>query len=167
MYQLEKFTRKDIPHLISWIPNAKALLIWSGSGYDWPLDKNQLEQTLLKANYSNSTYLLLKFISDKSVVGYIELKILNPKERAARIGRLIIDPEMRSRGLGKELINSIKEYARDKLDIQILTLGVFNFNQNAIALYEKNGFIITDPKNKTIDFENEKWDLVLMQCQLQ
>ena len=166
MYKLRKFTKKDIPQLISWIPDAKALLIWSGSGYVWPLDNNQLEQTISKAKKSNSTYLLLTFIKDRSVVGYIELRILDSNENTARIGRVIIDPKMRGKGLGHNLINSIKEYAYSKLDVQKLTLGVFSFNQNAISLYLKNDFIITDQKKKTIDFENEKWDLVLMECQL-
>ncbi|NHZ86754.1 MAG: GNAT family N-acetyltransferase [Planctomycetia bacterium] len=148
MYQLEKFTREDIPQLISWIPDAKTLLIWSGSGYDWPIDRDQLEQTLLKANNSNSKYLLLKFLLDKSVVGYIELRKLDSDEKTARIGRVIIDPNMRGKGLGKEIINTVKEYARKTLDLQSLTLGVFSFNQNAISLYEKTGFIITDTKKK-------------------
>ena len=110
---------------------------------------------------------MFKFISDKSVVGYIELKKLDNDERIVRIGRVIINPVLRGGGLGNKLVKSMKEYARDKLDVQTLTLGVFSFNQNAISLYEKNDFIITDNKNKTIDFENEKWGLVLMECQLQ
>ena len=167
MYQLEKFTRENISQLISWIPDAKALLIWSGSGYDWPIDRDQLEQTLLKANNFNSKYFLLKFLSDKSVVGYIEIKKLDSDEKTARIGRLIIDPNMRGKGLGKEIINSLKEYAHSKLGVQTLTLGVFSFNQIAISLYKKIGFIVTNSKNKSIDFGKEKWDLVLMECQLQ
>ena len=110
MYHLEKFTREDIPQLISWIPDAKTLLIWSGSGYDWPIDRDQLEQTLLKANNSNSKYLLLKFLLDKSVVGYIELRKLDSDEKTARIGRVIIDPKIRGRGLGKEIINTVEAF---------------------------------------------------------
>ena len=47
MYHLEKFTKKDIPKLISWISDAKSLLVWSGAGYEYPLDANQLEKTIL------------------------------------------------------------------------------------------------------------------------
>jgi len=100
MYQLEKFTRNDIPQLLSWIPSEKGYLIWSGSGYNWPLNIDQLEQTLLKSEKSNSNYLLFKFISEKLFIGYIELKRLNSSEKTARLGRLIIDPGHRGRGLG-------------------------------------------------------------------
>ena len=166
MYQLEQFTSKDIPKLLSWIPSEKEYLIWSGSGYKWPIDKNQLEQTLDKARNSKLKYFLFKFIAGNSFVGYIELRKLESDEKISRIGRLIIDPNQRGRGLGKELINAIKEYAKRKLNIHILTLGVFSFNHSAISLYEKTGFIITDYRNKSGYFNNEKWELLLMECHL-
>ncbi len=166
MHHFKEFTRKDIPKLISWIPDARALLIWSGAGYVWPIDTTQLEQTLSKANNSDSTYLLLKFLSGKSVIGYIELRKLNNEESAARIGRVIIDPALRGQGLGNKIINMVKGYAINNFDLKTLSLGVFSFNQRAISAYQNNGFIVTGTKNEAKDFEDEKWDLVLMNCQL-
>ena len=167
MYKLRSFTREDIPKLLSWMHSAKDLLIWTGSGYKWPLDSSQLEETLVKANKSNSKYQLLKFVTDNSMIGYIELKIHDSNDNTAHIGRLIIDPKMRGRGLGIKLINLLKKYAQDVLNIKTLTLGVYSSNQTARSLYERTGFIVTDIKAKSINFKNEQWDLVLMECQLQ
>lgn len=60
-----------------------------------------------------------------SIVGYID--------------ELYVKEEARGLGLGKQLMNSCMEWMKERGATRV-TLNAFAFNQNALAIYEKDGF---------------------------
>ncbi len=167
-YRLIPFKKDDIPRLISWIPDERALLVWAGPGYEWPLDRDQLQRAIRDANRMDTlSHIMLKFIRGNDVVGHIELMKRNIEEQSAHVGRVLIHPAERGKGLGHELIKAVKKYAAEQYNIRTLTLNVFDFNKPAISIYQKNGFIVTEIKYAAREFQGELWDIICMSCQLE
>ena len=77
---------------------------------------------------------------DGRVVGYVFCDIIKEGNGLTLyIDDLCVDPEVRSRGIGRMLIDRAKEYAAEK-NCGFLMLNVWEFNENAVAFYEKYGF---------------------------
>ena len=56
---------------------------------------------------------------------------------------IVVDPEFQGQGLGSLLLqNLLQEVQTNNSDILRVELSVFASNQNAIALYQKSGFIM-------------------------
>jgi ribosomal protein S18 acetylase RimI-like enzyme len=56
---------------------------------------------------------------------------------------MAVFPEHRSKGLGKRMLEIAREQARDRGCRQV-SLLVFEQNEGAIELYERNGFRVVD-----------------------
>ncbi len=57
----------------------------------------------------------------------------------AYLSDIVIHPEYRGRGVGTELINSVKQWARDR-NLSYVELSVIHENTGAIELYRRQGF---------------------------
>lgn len=63
--------------------------------------------------------------------------------RALLIDQISVNPEQRSRGYGEALMQQAFDLAKS-LRIATVLLGVWAFNQRAIAFYERLGFVARD-----------------------
>lgn len=93
---------------------------------------------------------LKKIINNKSVALVVDIEgdvlghgSVESKDGAmSHVGKLSIGlrKEARGYGLGDKLIKNLIKESETKLDLEIITLGVFSSNTAAKKLYEKNGF---------------------------
>ncbi len=77
--------------------------------------------------------------SDK-LIGNIGFSDYNGTDRSATLGIFIGDEEYRNNGYGSEAIKLLIKYGFDVLNLHNIDLGVFSFNERAIACYKKVGF---------------------------
>ena len=61
------------------------------------------------------------------------------------------------------MVSSVVEYAFVTLGVTNITLGVFDFNNSAIATYEKIGFIQFRVDKGARQYQNEKWNIIRME----
>ena len=162
---LEKFTYEEIPQLISWIPNKEFLLQWAGPSYTLELLENQLKNDInimIKENSSNIMF-SAKLIESNETVGHIQLLGIDKINMSARIGRVLVGGiENRNKGIGLHMINSILDIAFNKLNLHRVDLGVFDFNEPAIACYKKAGFIIEGSFRECRKIDGQYWTLINM-----
>lgn len=85
---------------------------------------------------------LLIGISDMedNVVGYMTLRKINPVLKTSEMG-IIINPEKINMGYGTDAISSLKRWYFEKLKFKKLYLTVAFYNERALAVYKKIGFI--------------------------
>lgn len=78
---------------------------------------------------------------DGKVVGICDIRRERPGSEVSHKGVLgiAIRKGYRGKGIGSELVSSALEKARSKYDV--ILLGVFSTNKNAIKLYRKIGFV--------------------------
>lgn len=72
-------------------------------------------------------------------VGHAELDRIDPG-RSAHVCRVIVAPERRGEGIGTAVMDELRRFAFDELDVARLTLNVYAWNVAAIVSYEKVGF---------------------------
>jgi RimJ/RimL family protein N-acetyltransferase len=136
MVTLVPFTDTDVDRLIAWISSPQLLGQWAATGFSYPLTRAQMEAHMRKSAESGS-FMFKVMDPDLSVVGHVELGSIDRLNRSLRIGRVLVAPERRGRGIGVELMRATLEVAFDQLQMHRVELAVFDFNQAAIACYER------------------------------
>jgi RimJ/RimL family protein N-acetyltransferase len=143
MVELRPFTKEDIPRLIGWVDSPGFLLQWGGPNFAYPLDESQLEQHLKGSAGEQPRLMVFKVVDAETqqIVGHIELSAIDRKNRCAQISRVLVGPEhLRRRGIGAQMIRAILRIGFEQLGLHRIGLGVYDFNQTAIACYERAGF---------------------------
>lgn len=132
MYFLRPRTHEDCVTVVSWVPDADALYLFTGPRLSWPLTVDQL------SSMEESGLSPWMFVEDGKggPLGHFDLVI---KGEVAKIGRVLIDPEHRGRGLARELINLAIDQAR-LLGASELQLNVIAGNEPAVRTYLHAGF---------------------------
>ncbi len=77
-------------------------------------------------------------------VGFILLLVRGPEnDRRAFVGDVIIEEEHRGKGYGKLIMQLVEEEAK-ALGLNRIGLHVFGYNETAIQLYKKLGYLTSD-----------------------
>ncbi len=138
--KLERFKYEEIPQLISWIPNKEFLLQWAGPSYAFELLERQLKNDIDIMSKENPLNLMFsaKLNERNKTVGHIQLLGIDRVNMSARIGRVLVGEEYRNKGIGTQMINAVLDIAFHKFNLHRVDLGVFDFNESAIACYKKS-----------------------------
>jgi RimJ/RimL family protein N-acetyltransferase len=158
---LAPFTETDIDRLIAWISSPQLLGQWAASGFSYPLTRSQLEAHVRRSAESGA--LIFKVLDhDQSVIGHVEIGSIDRLNRSLRIGRVFVAPECRGRGLGVALMRAALGVAFDRLRVHRVELAVFDFNQAAIACYERVGFRREGVRREMFESGNGYWSEIIM-----
>jgi GNAT superfamily N-acetyltransferase len=87
---------------------------------------------------------------------------VQPEHRLGVVGRVLIDPARRGEGLGTALMHEIVRVGFDELGLHRLQLGVYDFNLEAIACYERVGFVIEGRMRDSTRGSTGYWNGYLM-----
>lgn len=77
-----------------------------------------------------------------------------------RFGGLLIDETFRGLGYGRKAIELIEHKSFNEYNAKCLQLGVYDFNENAMKLYESMDYKVTETKE---DLSNSKWNSYTME----
>ena len=97
------------------------------------------ERELLKKLAQEHNYGIID-IANNQLIGNAGFIDINHLHRTAEIGIFIGDKSYWSKGYGQEALSLLLDYAFKKLNLHSILLRVYDFNQRAIACYEKTGF---------------------------
>ena len=161
MLQLQRFTEADFQQIIDWISNATFAFQWAGPAFTYPITPEQL------TNYVNDeANVVLKAIDNETmdVIGHVAIGRIDAEQKTGRIGKVLIGAKVkRGQGYGTQLMQAAVTYAFEQLHLQTVTLGVFDFNKQAIACYEKVGFMTTRVIPNARTYNGEQWTLIEME----
>jgi RimJ/RimL family protein N-acetyltransferase len=161
MVSLDAFVDADIDRLISWIPSPRVLSQWAASGFSHPLTRAQME-VRMKEMAERGGRIFKVLDHDQSVVGHVELGGIDHLHGSLRIGRVFVAPHRRGQGIGTELMQAALVVAFDQLQMHRVELSVFDFNQAAIACYERVGFRREGVRRDVLRFADEYWSEIVM-----
>jgi ribosomal protein S18 acetylase RimI-like enzyme len=102
--------------------------------------------------------------SGKEIIGLCVL-VENPRmkmKHKATLNSMYVKPAYRRKGISKRLLSNVFQYVESR-NIEIITLSVVSNNIGARKLYEKLGFVEEGMEKKAIKYDNEYFDLILMQ----
>ena len=165
MIELQDFDENDFKQLINEIPDSRFLLQWAGPKYSYPLNKEQLKDTAQQSSKKQPLLKAFKAIDTETnkTIGHVQLLEIDHEDSSCTLSRVLVFSKYRSIGLGKKMVSSVVEYAFVTLGVTNITLGVFDFNNSAIATYEKIGFIQFRVDKGARQYQNEKWNIIRME----
>ena len=110
MVVLEPFSEADFDRLIGWIPSSDFLLQWAGPGFEYPLDREQLNEHLTGTQGDLPSKLIYKVVDseDGTVIGHIELAAIDRRNGSARVCRVLVgDPSYRRKSLRSAFVGLV------------------------------------------------------------
>ena len=106
-------------------------------------------------------FFLIRTLEDDKVIGDIELD--RPTHHGdAFVGIAIGEPDYWSKGYGSDAMRILLRYAFQELNLNRVSLDVFEYNPRAIRSYEKVGFTIEGRYRQFLNREGRRWDMVFM-----
>jgi RimJ/RimL family protein N-acetyltransferase len=83
----------------------------------------------------------IRLKDDPALIGTCQLLKINHSERSAELQIRIGDPSARGRGIGTEAVRQLVAFGFRELNLNRITLHVFDSNTIAQRAYEKAGFV--------------------------
>jgi RimJ/RimL family protein N-acetyltransferase len=136
--------------------NSEAVSVTSSKGTKKWLEKELEEQSI------NQHWFSIRTLTDDTLLGDIDLYIYNWPGRDAFVGLGIGEREFWGKGYGTDLMKLILRYAFSEVNLNRVTLTVFEYNPRAIRAYEKAGFRHEGRMRKLLNKEGKRWDLLFM-----
>ena len=131
----------DYEAIATWIPDAKACLLWAGPRIQFPFTGPELQQRLSVADTESFT------LTDGGpmTLGFGQLWLRDGN--AARLMRIIVAPPLRGLGVGRTLCRLLIAHAADVVGARAVTLAVYRDNLAALGLYHSLGFVPEDSRS--------------------
>jgi len=143
---------KDIEIILSWINSKSAVRLWGGPKVRYPFT---IESICEDIQFGKTNTFSL--VNEKSeLLGIGQFFLIN--DERIHLARIIISPDHRGKGFGEVLCKLLIEKGVETYGDKKISLKVNIENHNAIKLYKKLGFKVSD----TITLPNSKNESTLM-----
>lgn len=168
MVELQRFEKKDIDTVLNWTEGTtpEFLMQWAGPSFSHPLTEYQILDYLSTIdNDKERTTLFYKIINQDTdkMVGIVQLGKINKDHLSARIGKFLVGDEgVRNKGIGQQVLRKLFEIGFADLGLHKVTLGVFDFNEQAIHTYEKAGMKKDGLLRDHVKVGDTYWDMYEM-----
>jgi len=136
--------------------NSEAANVASSTGVKKWLEKELDEQSV------NQHWFSIRKLDDDQLLGDIDIYVYNWSGRDAFVGLGIGEREFWGKGFGTDVMKIILRYAFTEVDLDRVTLTVFEYNPRAIRAYEKVGFRHEGRMRKVLNKEGKRWDILYM-----
>lgn len=150
----------DAPHMARWNQDSEyQQLASSGPATLWT--EKQIQEWMEK--HSDDMYAFtIRSLDDDRVIGEIDLSEINWCARDACVGIGIGEREFWGKGYGTDAMNLILRYAFGSLNLNRVSLNVFEYNPRAIQCYSKAGFREEGRLRQWMRRAGERYDLIYM-----
>lgn len=122
--------------------------LWKISNTQIPFSRYLLTEYLKNAKediYAAKQLRLVICLPDGEAVGLLDFFDFEPKHRRAGLG-IVITESHRNKGIGSAVLNLVKSYGKNKLDLHQLYANIGSDNLSSLSLFEKTGFKRTGTK---------------------
>jgi len=139
----------EIWHLTSWAPS--------------PLNRPAVEKLFEDRELSPADDSFAIHVKDEDEpVGVISLMNISDANESAELSVIVGHPDDRHQGYGTEAIELLLGYAFEELGLNRVGLSAFDFNDEAIAAYDKLGFAVEGRYRQAIKRNSRFHDAILM-----
>jgi RimJ/RimL family protein N-acetyltransferase len=95
-------------------------------------------------------------------IGHCGLHRGRPEDRHAELGIMIGEKEYWNRGYGTDTMLTLVRFAFEQMNLNKVSLGVFETNDRAQAVYRKTGFVEEGRAREDYYQDGRYWDVVRM-----
>jgi len=159
--ELRRHARENYGLYARWYgdPEIWPLTSWAPAPLSLPAVEKLFEERELSPT-DDSFAIHLK--DEDEPIGVISLMNVSEANESAELSIILGHPDDRHRGYGTEAMELLLGYAFDSLGLNRVGLSAFDFNGEAIAAYEKLGFVIEGRFRHAIKRRDGFHDAILM-----
>jgi RimJ/RimL family protein N-acetyltransferase len=121
-------------------------------------------QKWFEKDYENENHYLfaIRTLADDRIIGEIGLDGIRWTHGDCFVGIGLGDRECWGKGYGTDAMKIILRYAFTELNLQRVTLDVFEYNPRGMRSYEKAGFVLEGRQRGMLLREGRRWDVIYM-----
>ena len=116
----------------------------------------------LQENLDEMCTFMIRTLADDRSIGFIDLSGFNWATGDAWVGIGLGEQSNWGHGYGTDAMKVILRYAFEELNLQRVSLTVFEYNPRGIRSYEKAGFKIEGRARKVVNRSGQRWDIIFM-----
>ena len=161
LVRLRALESTDVERAFAWI-NDREVIRYLDARY--PMSHADEERWLGEAptnGFANGVRLAIE-TKDGVHIGSLDLHAARPEDRKAGLGIMIGDKAYWQNGYGTDAIVTLLRFAFDEMNLNRVWLHVFEFNERAIACYQKCGFREEGRLRQHHFSEGRYWDVLAM-----
>ena len=165
MIRLRPYKPCDAKSIVSWCKDEKTFLLWGGDHFGtFPISKEIMNRKYFNDNgdcTEEDNFYPVTAFDDDGIVGHFIMRYLHGDSRILRFGWVIVDDAKRGHKYGQRMLTLGLKYAFEIMQVDKVTLGVFEENAAAYQCYLSTGF--HQPPEKPESFEDilgEKWKII-------
>jgi RimJ/RimL family protein N-acetyltransferase len=159
--RLNAITKDDLPTLSRWHADAGFLRLLDARAAR-PQTPDDVGKWVEEAQRSANGYLFaVRPLVDDGLLGFIEVDGILWNQGVAWLGIGIGDRDNWGRGIGTEAIGLALRFAFHELNLHRVQLTVFEYNDRAIAVYEKLGFQREGVYREALYRDDVRYDMYL------
>jgi RimJ/RimL family protein N-acetyltransferase len=127
-----------------------------------PMNRQCEEEFIKRVTGGANVTLGIALKNDDRLIGTIGLSPADPRERKAELGISIGAKEEWNKGYGSEALILILRHGFETLNLNRISLRVYEYNARAIRAYEKTGFIGEGTLRQDAYRKGRFWDTIVM-----
>jgi RimJ/RimL family protein N-acetyltransferase len=135
--RLRALEHDDLPHFVRWIndPETRRFMVLR-----YPLSMTEEEKWWQGFLQRENDHIFAIETKDGAYIGNIGLHDIEPENRRAELGIIIGDKAHWSQGYGTDAVRTLLRWAFEYLNLNRISLRVYDYNERAIGCYQKCGF---------------------------
>lgn len=162
MLRLRPFKPSDSEKVIGWFSDECTFRKWCKDKFSYPLTVSQFNEFSEEITDDKNTWQMTALDSDGNSVGHFLMRSADFNSESVHLGFIVLDPALRGKGCGKELLRLAVHYAFTVLNVNRVTLGVFDTNPAAHRCYLSAGFHDEEFIPDALNFQGESWGVYKM-----
>jgi len=163
MVRLRPFKDCDSQYLIKWMEDEKTFVKWCANHLEYPLTYKQCIEYKKKHDDKEESWIFPALSEEGNIIGHVLFDKMNFEVSSIHLGHIIVDSTNRGNGIGKEMLKTSLFYAFNILQVDKVTLTVFDNNDIAKSCYTNVGFNVYEYYPEYYPYKDEKWGCYFME----
>lgn len=157
--RLRELRVEEAPQLQKWMNDLRLAQCLRG-GAALPYTLEQERQWVLDngAARADSCQFSVERLEDGRLIGGCGYFDYSGQRRSCKVGFFIGDADMRGRGYGTDMIQTLLRLCFTELGVRKVSLNVFAYNERAVRLYERLGFVREGTFREEVFCRDRWWD---------
>ena len=161
MVRLTAATSADLPAITRWWSDSDFLRLYN-TAPAVPRNEDQLSRRFDLTQMSGDAFLFaIRPLDDDGIVGLLEFDGIDWPNRNTFVSIGIGEAQHRGRGYGHDAMAAGLRFAFHELNLHRVSLTVFSYNVDAIALYERLGFRREGCYREHLERDGRRYDMYL------
>lgn len=159
--RLAAINKDDLPVFAGWYEDAGFSRL-SDSTPAAPLSEAQWAARLEEQQKAEDGFLFaIRELEEDSLIGYVELDGIQWTHQTAWMGIALGDRAYWGKGYGREAMKLILKFAFHELNLHRVQLSVFSYNERALSLYKKLGFVQEGVMREHLSRDGRRHDMLI------